>query len=154
MSYFLQDCERPTATDSALSQLFGDVFNRNFFHDLFSNYEIRRSKNGIVARFNLAGFDHKDVKINFENGYVKIFAEKLESSKDGESNETAKSSKDEKSSEASEEKRKQSINFYVGDGKNFEKIDAKMKNGILEMNFKFKEKAEESSSKSIPVEQG
>ena len=89
--------------------------------------DIKETEKSYLMEIELAGFDKKDVALSFEKGYLTISAEKTETE---EENQTYL---------RRERLAKVSRSYYIGDV-NKDKIKAKYKNGVLEIEIPKKEK--------------
>ncbi len=116
-----------------LSRKGDGFFGLDFFRDPFDDFfapttfsikremrtDVKETENGYSFSIDLAGFDKKDVNVDFSNGYLIVEAEKKDSEND----------KYLKRERVSSCKR----SYYVGDKVKIEDIKAKLENGILEI---------------------
>ena len=119
-------------TNSAFD-LLDDAFN-SFFKPVFyeekstsMRTDVIETEKSYVMEVELAGFDKKDVALSFEKGYLIISAEKTQSEEENQNYLRR------------ERLAKVSRTYYVGEV-NQDKIKAKYKNGVLEIEIPKKEK--------------
>jgi HSP20 family protein len=131
---------------AALSSHFDDLFSDNIFETLdrklmsgsWPKVDITESGNGYMIKADLPGMDKKDITVSVENGVLTITGEKADEHK----KEKGKYYHLERSYG------KFSRSFYLPEGADAEKIDASMKNGVLELNI---QKTEKQKPKSIDI---
>ena len=130
------------------------LFNKNLIDNLFEDFDtnfwdatsyspntdVVEHKDNYEIRVDVPGFEEKDLNIELKNGYLKI------------------SGKIEKTNEEKDEGKKYIIKercyskfertFKLPENTNAEKVDAKLKNGVLNIKV---EKKEEEKPKSIKI---
>ena len=120
----------------------------NFFDGFFNNNLPMKNplttdiseKDGVYTlSANLAGFDKDDIKVELNNGYLCITAEKAEKEEGEEGKYYLKESHS-----------RVSRSYYVGKNFTEEDFDAKFENGLLTLVFKNKE-PKQLESKSIEI---
>ena len=104
---------------------------------------LKRKKDSYVVNVDLPGYEKEDIKIEINNGYLTVTAERTNS--DEEKEEGRYIRKERYSGQCSR-------SFYVGDNVKDTDVKASFKNGILTLEFP-KEKHEEIEEKKyIPIE--
>lgn len=140
---------QPQRDLSGLGRRFNDLFERDFFHNDESTSvncwtpatDIYESKDEYVLDVELPGIAKDDVTIEFENGVLAINGERKEE------NEV----KEENVHRVERCYGSFSRSFRLPKNVNDKKINARMKDGILEVKIP---KAEEVKAKSIPINNG
>jgi len=119
----------------------GDDFFDNFFEPTIKNQmkcDIYEKGNDYIIEVDIPGIDKKDIKLECENGYLTIFAEKNEEENDKGKNYIRR------------ERRSGSFSrsFYIGDV-NSDEIEAEFKKGTLKVTVP--KVTEETSKKQIEI---
>lgn len=126
--------------------LFDEIFDDPFFSRVDTKLmrtDIKEKKDSYVVNVDLPGYEKEDIKIEINNGYLTVTAEKTNS--DEEKEEGRYIRKERYSGQCSR-------SFYVGDNIKDTDVKASFKNGILTLEFP-KEKHEEIEEKKyIPIE--
>ena len=126
--------------------LFDEIFDDPFFSRVDTKLmrtDIKEKKDSYVVNVDLPGYEKEDIKIEINNGYLTVAAEKTNS--DEEKEEGRYIRKERYSGQCSR-------SFYVGDNVKDTDVKASFKNGILTLEFP-KEKHEEIEEKKyIPIE--
>ena len=126
--------------------LFDEIFDDPFFSRVDTKLmrtDIKEKKDSYVVNVDLPGYEKEDIKIEINNGYLTVTAEKTNS--DEEKEEGRYIRKERYSGQCSR-------SFYVGDNVKDTDVKASFKNGILTLEFP-KEKHEEIEDKKyIPIE--
>ena len=126
--------------------LFDEMFRDPFFEGTESKVmktDIKEKKDKYLIDIDLPGYEKEDIKIEINNGYLTVTAEKTNS--DEEKEEGRYIRKERYSGQCSR-------SFYVGDNVKDTDVKASFKNGILTLEFP-KEKHEEIEEKKyIPIE--
>lgn len=126
--------------------LFDEIFDDPFFSRVDTKLmrtDIKEKKDSYVVNVDLPGYEKEDIKIEINNGYLTVTAEKTNS--DEEKEEVRYIRKERYSGQCSR-------SFYVGDNVKDTDVKASFKNGILTLEFP-KEKHEEIEEKKyIPIE--
>ncbi len=126
--------------------LFDEIFDDQFFSRVDTKLmrtDIKEKKDSYVVNVDLPGYEKEDIKIEINNGYLTVTAEKTNS--DEEKEEGRYIRKERYSGQCSR-------SFYVGDNVKDTDVKASFKNGILTLEFP-KEKHEEIEEKKyIPIE--
>lgn len=126
--------------------LFDEIFDDLFFSRVDTKLmrtDIKEKKDSYVVNVDLPGYEKEDIKIEINNGYLTVTAEKTNS--DEEKEEGRYIRKERYSGQCSR-------SFYVGDNVKDTDVKASFKNGILTLEFP-KEKHEEIEEKKyIPIE--
>mgnify|MGYP001623903162 FL=1 len=126
--------------------LFDEIFDDPFFSRVDTKLmrtDIKEKKDSYVVNVDLPGYEKEDIKIEINNGYLTVTAEKTNS--DEEKEEGRYIRKERYSGQCSR-------SFYVGDNVKDTDVKASFKNGILTLEFP-KEKHEEIEEKKyIPIE--
>ena len=126
--------------------LFDEIFDDPFFSRVDTKLmrtDIKEKKDSYVVNVDLPGYEEEDIKIEINNGYLTVTAEKTNS--DEEKEEGRYIRKERYSGQCSR-------SFYVGDNVKDTDVKASFKNGILTLEFP-KEKHEEIEEKKyIPIE--
>lgn len=126
--------------------LFDEIFDNPFFSRVDTKLmrtDIKEKKDSYVVNVDLPGYEKEDIKIEINNGYLTVTAEKTNS--DEEKEEGRYIRKERYSGQCSR-------SFYVGDNVKDTDVKASFKNGILTLEFP-KEKHEEIEEKKyIPIE--
>ena len=126
--------------------LFDVIFDDPFFSRVDTKLmrtDIKEKKDSYVVNVDLPGYEKEDIKIEINNGYLTVTAEKTNS--DEEKEEGRNIRKERYSVQCSRR-------FYVGDNVKDTDVKASFKNGILTLEFP-KEKHEEIEEKKyIPIE--
>ena len=126
--------------------LFDEIFDDPFFSRVDTKLmrtDIKEKKDSYVVNVDLPGYEKEDIKIEINNGYLTVTAEKTNS--DEEKEEGRYIRKERYSGQCSR-------SFYVGDNVKDTDVKASFKNGILTLEFP-KEKHEEIEEKNyIPIE--
>lgn len=130
-----------------LDEVFGD---EPFFERGFSKKEANLMKTDVkekdgnyILEIDVPGYSKEDIKIELENGYITVTAEKEEN----------KDEEDKKSRYIHKERffGKCSRSYYAGDNVKEEDIKATFKNGILKIEFPKEKKEEIESKKYIQI---
>ena len=130
-----------------LDEVFGD---EPFFERGFSKQEANLMKTDVkekdgnyILEIDVPGYSKEDIKIELENGYITVTAEKEEN----------KDEEDKKSRYIHKERffGKCSRSYYAGDNVKEEDIKATFKNGILKIEFPKEKKEEIESKKYIQI---
>lgn len=137
---------QPQRDLSGLRRQFNDLFERDFFHGDESTAvscwtpatDIYESKDEYMLDVELPGIAKDDVKIEFENGVLSINGERKEE----------KEVKEENVHRVERCYGSFSRSFRLPKNVNDKKINARMKDGILEVTIP---KAEELKAKAIPI---
>ena len=128
-------------------EMFGDEL---FFERGFSKKEANLMKTDVkekdgnyILEIDVPGYSKEDIKIELENGYLTVTAEKEEN----------KDEEDKKSRYIHKERfyGKCSRSYYAGDNVKEEDIKATFKNGILKIEFPKEKKEEIESKKYIQI---
>ena len=126
--------------------LFDEIFDDPFFSRVDTKLmrtDIKEKKDSYVVNVDLPGYEKEDIKIEINNGYLTVTAERTNS--DEEKDEGRYIRKERYSGQCSR-------SFYVGDNVKDTDVKASFKNGILTLEFP-KEKHEEIEEKKyIPIE--
>ena len=126
--------------------LFDEIFDDPFFSRVDTKLmrtDIKEKKDSYVVNVDLPGYEKEDIKIEINNSYLTVTAEKTNS--DEEKEEGRYIRKERYSGQCSR-------SFYVGDNVKDTDGKASFKNGILTLEFP-KEKHEEIEEKKyIPIE--
>ena len=126
--------------------LFDEIFDDPFFSRIDTKLmrtDIKEKKDSYVVNVDLPGYEKEDIKIEINNGYLTVTAERTNS--DEEKEEGRYIRKERYSGQCSR-------SFYVGDNVKDTDVKASFKNGILTLEFP-KEKHEEIEEKKyIPIE--
>ncbi len=126
--------------------LFDEIFDDPFFSRVDTKLmrtDIKEKKDSYVVNVDLPGYEKEDIKIEINNGYLTVTAERTNS--DEEKEEGRYIRKERYSGQCSR-------SFYVGDNVKDTDVKASFKNGILTLEFP-KEKHEEIEEKKyIPIE--
>ena len=126
--------------------LFDEIFDDPFFSRVDTKLmrtDIKEKKDSYVVNVDLPGYEKEDIKIEINNGYLTLTAERTNS--DEEKEEGRYIRKERYSGQCSR-------SFYVGDNVKDTDVKASFKNGILTLEFP-KEKHEEIEEKKyIPIE--
>lgn len=126
--------------------LFDEIFDDQFFSRVDTKLmrtDIKEKKDSYVVNVDLPGYEKEDIKIEINNGYLTVTAERTNS--DEEKEEGRYIRKERYSGQCSR-------SFYVGDNVKDTDVKASFKNGILTLEFP-KEKHEEIEEKKyIPIE--
>ena len=126
--------------------LFDEIFDDPFFSRVDTKLmrtDIKEKKDSYVVNVDLPGYEKEDIKIEINNGYLTVTAERTNS--DEEKEEGRYIRKERYSGQCSR-------SFYVGDNVKDTVVKASFKNGILTLEFP-KEKHEEIEEKKyIPIE--
>ena len=126
--------------------LFDEIFDDPFFSRVDTKLmrtDIKEKKDSYVVNVDLPGYEKEDIKIEINNGYLTVTAEKTNS--DEEKEEGRYIRKERYSGQCYR-------SFYVGDNVKDTDVKASFKNGILTLEFP-KEKHEEIEEKKyIPIE--
>lgn len=126
--------------------LFDEIFDDPFFSRVDTKLmrtDIKEKKDSYVVNVDLPGYEKEDIKIEINNSYLTVTAEKTNS--DEEKEEGRYIRKERYSGQCSR-------SFYVGDNVKDTDVKASFKNGILTLEFP-KEKHEEIEEKKyIPIE--
>lgn len=126
--------------------LFDEIFDDPFFSRVDTKLmrtDIKEKKDSYVVNVDLPGYEKEDIKIEINNGYLTVTAERTNS--DEEKEEGRYIRKERYSGQCSR-------SFYVGDNIKDTDVKASFKNGILTLEFP-KEKHEEIEEKKyIPIE--
>ena len=126
--------------------LFDEIFDDPFFLRIDTKLmrtDIKEKKDSYVVNVDLPGYEKEDIKIEINNSYLTVTAEKTNS--DEEKEEGRYIRKERYSGQCSR-------SFYVGDNVKDTDVKASFKNGILTLEFP-KEKHEEIEEKKyIPIE--
>ncbi len=126
--------------------LFDEIFDDPFFLRIDTKLmrtDIKEKKDSYVVNVDLPGYEKEDIKIEINNGYLTVTAERTNS--DEEKEEGRYIRKERYSGQCSR-------SFYVGDNVKDTDVKASFKNGILTLEFP-KEKHEEIEEKKyIPIE--
>lgn len=126
--------------------LFDEIFDDPFFSRVDTKLmrtDIKEKKDSYVVNVDLPGYEKEDIKIEINNGYLTVTAERTNS--DEEKEEGRYIRKERYSGQCSR-------SFYVGDNVKDTDVKASFKNGILTLEFP-KEKHEEIEDKKyIPIE--
>mgnify|MGYP005775135645 FL=1 len=125
--------------------LFDEIFDDPFFLRIDTKLmrtDIKEKKDSYVVNVDLPGYEKEDIKIEINNGYLTVTAERTNS--DEEKEEGRYIRKERYSGQCSR-------SFYVGDNVKDTDVKASFKNGILTLEFP-KEKHEEIEEKKyIPI---
>ena len=124
--------------------LFDDFFDDNFFNKKEKNLmktDIKETKDKYTIEMDLPGFEKENIKLELNNGYLKI------------------TGKQENKIDEEEEKYVHKERFYgectrsffVGDNIKEEDIDAEFKNGILKIDIPKEEQKEIPEQKQIEI---
>ena len=126
--------------------LFDEIFDDPFFSRVDTKLmrtDIKEKKDSYIVNVDLPGYEKEDIKIEINNGYLTVTAERTNS--DEEKEEGRYIRKERYSGQCSR-------SFYVGDNVKDTDVKASFKNGILTLEFP-KEKHEEIEEKKyIPIE--
>lgn len=126
--------------------LFDEIFDDPFFSRVDTKLmrtDIKEKKDSYVVNVDLPGYEKEDIKIEINNGYLTVTAERTNS--DEEKEEGRYIRKERYSGQCSR-------SFYVGNNVKDTDVKASFKNGILTLEFP-KEKHEEIEEKKyIPIE--
>ena len=126
--------------------LFDEIFDDPFFSRVDTKLmrtDIKEKKDRYVVNVDLPGYEKEYIKIEINNGYLTVTAERTNS--DEEKEEGRYIRKERYSGQCSR-------SFYVGDNVKDTDVKASFKNGILTLEFP-KEKHEEIEEKKyIPIE--
>ena len=120
--------------------LFDEIFDDPFFSRVDTKLmrtDIKEKKDSYVVNVDLPGYEKEDIKIEINNGYLTVTAERTNS--DEEKEEGRYIRKERYSGQCSR-------SFYVGDNVKDTDVKASFKNGILTLEFP-KEKHEEIEEK-------
>lgn len=127
--------------------LFDEIFDDPFFSRVDTKLmrtDIKEKKDSYVVNVDLPGYEKEDIKIEINNSYLTVTAEKTNS--DEEKEEGRYIRKERYSGQCSR-------SFYVGDNVKEEDIKAKFTNGTLRLEIPKKEdKKELPEKKYIPIE--
>lgn len=121
--------------DEMLDDFFKPMFYEEKLHGVMAT-DVKKTENGYELEIEMAGFEKKDINIDFEKGYLTISAKKQTENND---NTESKYISRERVSAVRR-------SFYVGDIDQ-EKITAKYNNGVLTVNLPKKEAVEEVGKK-------
>lgn len=126
--------------------LFDEIFDDPFFTRVDTRLmktDIKEKKDKYVVDVDLPGYDKDDIKIEINNGYLTVTAEKSNSEEDKEEGRYIR--KERYSGQCSR-------SFYVGDNIKDTDVKASFKNGILTLEFPKEKKEEIEEKKYIPIE--
>ncbi len=126
--------------------LFDEIFDDPFFTRVDTRLmktDIKEKKDKYVVDVDLPGYDKDDIKIEINNGYLTVTAEKSNSEEDKEEGRYIR--KERYSGQCSR-------SFYVGDNVKDSDVKASFKNGILTLEFPKEKKEEIEEKKYIPIE--
>jgi len=124
--------------------LFDDVFGDSFFNEGASRLmktDIKEKKNEYIIDIDLPGYDKEGIKLEIQDGYLTVSAEKNEEKED----KHAKYLKRERFTGMC------SRSYYVGDNLKEEDIKANFKNGILTIEFPKEVEKKVEEKKYIPI---
>ena len=126
--------------------LFDEIFDDPFFSRVDTKLmrtDIKEKKDSYVVNVDLPGYEKEDIKIEINNGYLTVTAERTNSDEEKEEGRYIRKER---------YSRQCSRSFYVGDNVKDTDVKASFKNGILTLEFP-KEKHEEIEEKKyIPIE--
>lgn len=129
---------------SVFDEFFGDSFFRgdDFMPSSMMNTDVKEEDNKYLLAMDVPGLSKDDIKIELENGYLNVSAEKKEENE----------SKDEEGKYIHKERvySSSSRRFYVGNTVTEEDIKANLKDGVL--NLEIPKKEELPEKKYIEIE--
>ena len=126
--------------------LFDEIFDDPFFSRVDTKLmrtDIKEKKDSYVVNVDLPGYEKEDIKIEINNGYLTVTAERTNS--DEEKEEGRYIRKERYSGQCSR-------SFYVGDNIEVEDIKASFKNGTLNLEIPKKEQKQISEKKYVQIE--
>ena len=124
--------------------IFDDVFADSFFSEKENRImrtDLKEKEGKYYLEIDIPGFDKEDIKIELQDGYLTISAEK----DDEKEEKHAKYLKRERFSGMC------SRSYYVGDNVKEEDIKANFKNGILTVEFPKEQEKKIEEKKYIPI---
>lgn len=128
--------------------IFDEVFADPFFgekENKIMKTDLKEKDGKYMLEIDVPGYDKEDIKIELNEGYLTVSAEKNEE-------------KEDKDKHAKYLKRERftgmcSRNYYVGEGLKEEDIKASFKNGILSIEFPKEVEKKVEEKKYIPIEE-
>ena len=126
--------------------LFDEIFDDPFFSRVDTKLmrtDIKEKKDSYVVNVDLPGYEKEDIKIEINNGYLTVTAERTNS--DEEKEEGRYIRKERYSGQCSR-------SFYVGDNIKEEDIKASFKNGTLKLTFPKNDQPKLEGKKYIDIE--
>lgn len=119
---------------------FNDVWGRR--ENKFMRTDIQEKDGNYILEIDVPGYDKENIKIELENGYLKVTAE------------TDKTEENKENGYIHQERffGTCSRSYYVGENVKSEDIKASFKNGILNLSFPKEKQEEVESKKYIQIE--